>query len=124
MSIMVTAGQRGDSPSSRRRGRGPPRQLTGGPGHGHGQSAAADCADEASSSWPGGDGGCGADFLMWLGWRNAHGHPGLGHLHRELEGLCPRARTLPTVSSMSRATLLTAPALGHAQAVIGSGHAN
>ncbi|WP_329316637.1 hypothetical protein [Streptomyces sp. NBC_01278] len=66
-------------------------RLTDGPVPGHGQTAAADCADEASSPWPDGDGGCGADFLLCLGCRNAHVHPGhhprLAHLHRELESL-------------------------------------
>ncbi|BBB00770.1 hypothetical protein RVR_7904 [Actinacidiphila reveromycinica] len=61
------------------------------PQPGHTATATADCGDEASSPWPDGEGGCGADFLMCLGCPNAHVHPGhharLSLLHRELRSL-------------------------------------
>ncbi|MFJ5779897.1 hypothetical protein [Streptomyces sp. NPDC093094] len=61
------------------------------PDAGHEQTLVADCADETTSPWPDGEGGCGADFLLCLGCRNAHVHPGhhprLAHLHQELQSL-------------------------------------
>ncbi|MFB9602377.1 hypothetical protein ACFFTQ_05245 [Streptomyces roseofulvus] len=66
-------------------------RLTGAADPGHTATATADCADETSSPWPDGAGGCAADFLLCLGCRNAHIHPGhhprLAYLHQELRSL-------------------------------------
>ncbi|GHG29283.1 hypothetical protein ACFFSH_35905 [Streptomyces filamentosus] len=66
-------------------------RLTGAADPGHTATATADCADETSSPWPDGAGGCAADFLLYLGCRNAHVHPGhhprLAYLHQGLRSL-------------------------------------
>ncbi|MFD6358564.1 hypothetical protein ACFWFX_01775 [Streptomyces roseolus] len=66
-------------------------RLTGAADPGHTATATADCADETSSPWPDGAGGCAADFLLCLGCRNAHVHPGhhprLAYLHQGLRSL-------------------------------------
>ncbi|MEU5388053.1 hypothetical protein [Kitasatospora cineracea] len=66
-------------------------RLVDRPQPGHTATATADCQDEASSPWPDGEGGCGADFLLCLGCPNSHVHPGhharLSLLHRELRSL-------------------------------------
>ncbi|MGW0545692.1 hypothetical protein [Streptomyces altiplanensis] len=57
----------------------------------HQETAVADCEDESTSPWPALAGGCGADYLLCLGCRNAHVHPGhhpkLAHLHQRLQSL-------------------------------------
>lgn len=66
-------------------------QLTDRPDPRHAGTVTSDCGDEASSPWPDGTGGCAADFLLCLGCRNAHVHPGhhprLAHLHQEVGSL-------------------------------------
>jgi hypothetical protein len=66
-------------------------RITAEPDPDHQETATADCADEGASPWPAPDGSCGADFLLCLGCRNAHVHPGhhprLAHLHQQLQGL-------------------------------------
>ncbi|WP_252396585.1 hypothetical protein [Streptantibioticus parmotrematis] len=66
-------------------------RLTPAADPGHQQTATADCQDESTSPWPAPDGGCGADFLLCLGCRNAHVHPGhhprLAHLREQVLGL-------------------------------------
>ncbi|MFJ9583398.1 hypothetical protein [Streptomyces acidicola] len=57
----------------------------------HQETLAADCEDESTSPWPAPEGGCGASFLLCLGCRNAHVHPGhhprLAYLHQVLGSL-------------------------------------
>ncbi|MEU0726214.1 hypothetical protein [Streptomyces sp. NPDC006140] len=57
----------------------------------HQETVTADCEDESTSPWPAPEGGCGASFLLCLGCRNAHVHPGhhsrLAYLHQTLESL-------------------------------------
>ncbi|MFD0723245.1 hypothetical protein [Streptomyces globosus] len=66
-------------------------RITAEPDPDHEETATADCADDTTSPWPAPGGGCGADFLLCLGCRNAHVHPGhhprLAHLHQQLQGL-------------------------------------
>lgn len=66
-------------------------RLTDAASPAHQETATADCANEASSPWPSGDGTCAADFLLCLACPNAHVHPGhhprLAHLHRQIGSL-------------------------------------
>ncbi|WP_344430821.1 hypothetical protein [Streptomyces lavendulocolor] len=69
-------------------------QVSALPDPGHRVTGTVDCADESTSAWPDGTGGCAADFLLCLACPNAHVHP--GH-HPRLAVLAEYLRGLASV---------------------------